>query len=51
MHRERLSARSHDRVIRFARTIADLAGTERIAREHMTEALLYRRTQARSAGG
>jgi magnesium chelatase family protein len=44
MYRERLSARSHDRVIRVARTVADLAGAERIAREHMTEALLYRHT-------
>ena len=44
MQKERLSARSHDRVIRVARTIADLAGAERLAREHLTEALLYRRT-------
>jgi magnesium chelatase family protein len=42
MMRERLSARSHDRIIRVARTIADLAGVERLAREHVTEALLYR---------
>lgn len=43
MHRERLSARSYDRIIRIARTIADLAGTETIARDHLNEALLYRR--------
>ena len=37
-----LSARAFDRVARVARTIADLAGAERIAREHVAEALLYR---------
>jgi magnesium chelatase family protein len=37
-----LSARAFDRVTRVARTIADLAGAERIAREHVAEALLYR---------
>jgi magnesium chelatase family protein len=37
-----LSARAFDRVVRVARTIADLAGADRIAREHVAEALLYR---------
>jgi magnesium chelatase family protein len=37
-----LSARAFDRVVRVARTIADLGGAERIAREHVAEALLYR---------
>ncbi|MDB5042613.1 MAG: Mg chelatase-related protein [Candidatus Eremiobacteraeota bacterium] len=40
--RETLSARAFDRVARVARTIADLDGAERIAREHVAEALLYR---------
>ncbi len=44
MQRERLSARSFDRIVRVARTIADLAGTERLTRDHVSEALLYRRT-------
>jgi magnesium chelatase family protein len=37
-----LSARAFDRVVRVARTIADLGGADRIAREHVAEALLYR---------
>ena len=44
MQRDRMSARSYDRIIRVARTIADLAGAEAIGRDHVTEALLYRRT-------
>jgi magnesium chelatase family protein len=44
MQRERLSARSFDRIARVARTIADLAGAERLKREHVAEALVYRRS-------
>jgi magnesium chelatase family protein len=44
MQRDRLSARSFDRIVRVARTIADLAGADRPAREHVAEALIYLRT-------
>ena len=37
-----LSARSHDRLLRVARTIADLAGTGLIGKEALLEALQYR---------
>jgi magnesium chelatase family protein len=37
-----LSGRGFDRVLRVARTIADLAGAERIAQAHLAEAVSYR---------
>jgi len=44
----RLSARGYTRVLRVARTIADLAGAETVGRIHVAEALSYRRQPARS---
>src|SRR5262245_41066824 len=38
----RLSARGYHRVLRVARTLADLDGAERIGRIHLAEALSYR---------
>lgn len=37
-----LSARSYHRILRVARTIADLAGSERIGTAHLAESLSYR---------
>ncbi len=38
-----LSARAYHRILRVARTIADLGGDARIATVHLTEAIHYRR--------
>ena len=42
MNQMQLSARAFHRVLKLARTIADLAGVERIATSHLAEALQYR---------
>ncbi len=38
-----LSARAHDKICKLARTIADLAGVENIAPEHIAEAVSFRK--------
>jgi len=41
--RQRLSGRAHDRALRLAQTLADLAGAEEIGEEQMAQALQMRR--------
>ncbi len=46
-----LSARAHDRILKVARTAADIDGSEKIGMKHLSEAISYRTADRKFFGG